>query len=545
MKTIRYIFLVLSLLLVSCEGDFLDRKPIDFLAPDSFNSEKDIKEAVNGIYRAFLSNKLEPIYLDFMVDNGFMSDYRNMFERTYDNETNYVVNKWSWNYKIILRANTVLHFIDNVQMQENVYKQYKGEATFLRALAYSDLLFYFGSAPLRTQPEGLEGADKELSSRETLIEFVIKELTDASNLLPDTYAATDRGRATKGAALALKARVFLFNKQYSETIEACEAVRALNVYKIMPDYESLFLPEGEADNQEVIFDKQHETNSPGSIGLSNDWYTYFYMWNGYQASHGLYEQYYSTNGLSINDPENTLYDEKVLTSQIVSPSTYVKNGGYDTRFQNRDPRMHVTLVVPYTIDAYDRTTGAPWVYYPKNKGNANFTSFRIRKYVDYSNNGIAAISGVNPVIIRYADVLLMEAEAYVERALAGGDPYDDAHVRSLIDQVRQRESVKMPKVADAEGTGLAPEKMRDIIRHERRVEFAFEGLRLFDVIRWDEGKTAFSDFKGFDPSKLGQTAAQGVSYEVITVFPRTFDASKGYLWPIPKTEIDANKLIKQ
>ncbi|NDV81720.1 RagB/SusD family nutrient uptake outer membrane protein [Bacteroides sp. 51] len=543
MKTIKYIVLALALAFVSCEGDFLDRKPIDFLAPDSFNSEKDIKEAVNGIYRAFLSNKLEPIYLDFMVDNGFMADYRNMFERVYDNETNFVVNKWSWNYKIILRANTVLHFIDNVSMQEATYNQYKGEAMFLRALAYSDLLIYYGSAPLRTEPEGLEGANKELSSREQLTEFVLKELKDAAELLPPTYAVTDRGRATKGAALAIKARVLLFNKRYSEVIAACEEVRALGVYQIMPDYKTLFLPEGEANNKEVIFDKQHETNSPSSIGLSNDWYTYFYSWFGYQSCLGLYEQFYSTNGKSIKDPTNTLYDDKVLTSQIVAPSTFIKNGGFDTRFQNRDPRMNATLVVPYTVDAYDRTSGAPWVYYPKSKGSANFTSFRIRKYVDYSNNGVAAISGTNPVIIRYADVLLMEAEAYIERALAGGEAYDDAHVRSLIDQVRQRESVKMPKVENAEGKNLAPEKMREILRHERRVEFAFEGLRLFDVIRWDDGANAFTDFRGYNPGKLGQTAADGVVYEEVTVFKRTFDPSKGYLWPIPKTETDSNKAI--
>jgi len=540
MKTIKYILLSFMVcVLFSCTKDFLDRKPIDFLAPDNFKTENDIKEAVNGIYRAYISDKNEPIYTDFIVDNGYFPDYRDMWNRTYNNETSYIVNKWTRDYKMILRANTVLAYIDNVKLSETAYKQYKGEATFLRALAYFDLSFFFGGVPMRLKPEGLEEASKAITPKAEIVELVLKDLEDASEMLPKSYAASEKGRATKGAALAIKARVLLYNKRYEEAAAYCAKVKALSYYKIMPEYKTMFLPEGEADNLETIFDMQFQTNALPQ-GLSNSWYDRFYLFSGYQVSHDLYEQFYSTNGLSINNTANKLYDPSVRVSDLVSPSNYVKNGGYDNRFQNRDPRMHFSIVTPYTIDSYDKTTKAPGVFYPTDKKAANLTSFRVRKYVDYTNYNVPGISGVNPIIIRYADILLMEAEALVEK---GG--YDEAYVFSLINQVRQRASVMMPKVETAEGSGLSAQTLRDIIRHERRVEFAFEGLRLNDIMRWETGAESHKDLKGFNPAKLTKFVSTGIVYEVTTALQRTaFDASKGYLWPIPKTETDANKLIK-
>lgn len=539
MKILKYIgALVFIWIFSSCSEDFLDREPIDFLAPDNFKTERDIKEAVNGIYRAYISDKNEPIYTDFMVDNGYFPDYRDMWNRTYTNETGYIVNKWSRNYQVILRANTVLYHIDKVDLSEAAYQQYKGEATFLRALAYFDLSFFYGDVPLRTEPEGLDKADKALTSKDEIVEFVLSELETAASLLPLSYAATDKGRATKGAALGIKARALLFNKRYAEAADYCKQVKALNYYKIMPDYTTLFLPSGEAGNLETIFDMQFETNAQQQ-GLSNAWYDRFYLYGGYQASLDLYEQYYSTNGLSINEPDNDLYNPSVRTADLVFPSSYIVNGGYDNRFQNRDPRMHYSIVVPYTIDSYNKDTKAPGVFYPTDKKSANFTSFRIRKYLDYTNYNVSGISGVNPIIIRYADILLMEAEALVESGA-----YDENYVFSLINQVRQRSSVMMPKVEDVEGRGVPATRLKDIIRHERRVEFAFEGLRLFDIIRWDIGNEAYKELKGFDPSKLTKYASSGIVYNPITVLTRTFDSAKGYLWPIPKVEIDANELIE-
>src|SRR5690606_25537306 len=144
-----YLFSTLLVVVTACDDKFLDRAPIDFLSPDNFSTEKDIREAVTGIYRALISDRNEPIYTDFIVDNGYYVDYQLLWTRNFNNETALVVNKWQRNYSIILRANTVLHYIDEVDMPEESYNQHKGEALFLRALAYFDLSFFFGDVPVR------------------------------------------------------------------------------------------------------------------------------------------------------------------------------------------------------------------------------------------------------------------------------------------------------------------------------------------------------------------------------------------------------------
>lgn len=530
-----FFFTGLILCITSCDKDFLDRRPIDFLSPDNFTSERDVREAVNGIYKAY-NDIEEPIYTDFIADNGYYADYQLLWSGNFNSETAQVNKKWSRNYQIILRANTVLANIDKVDMPQEKHDQYKGEALFLRSLAYFDLSFFFGDVPLRLKPEGLEEGNKPLTPKAGITEMVLNELETAAGLLPPSYSADGRGRATKGAALAIKARVLLFNNRYQEAAAYCRKVRELGVYEIEPQYNLLFLPEGEAGNKEVIFDMQFEKDA-GQFGMSNQWYTRFRSFNGYMVGYDLYEQFYSSNGLSINNPGNTLYDSTIRPTGIKSPSTYVKQGGYDNRFTNRDPRLHYTLVVPYSIRDYNPATGDPVVSYPSQQQSANFTGFRVRKYVDYSDNGVQNISGVNPVIIRYADVLLMEAEALVESGT-----YNEAEVYSLINQVRQRPSVKMPRVQDVEGTGLSPEALINVIRHERRVEFAFEGLRIFDVIRWNIGAQAYRDLRGYRPGKL---TPNSISYEVYAALARSFNASKGYRWPVPKSELDANKGIGQ
>lgn len=520
--------------MAACDDKFLDRDPIDFLSPDNFSSERDIREAVNGIYRAFISDVHEPIYTDFITDNGYQSSYQLMWTGNFNNETTQVINKWKRNYQTILRANTVLHYIDNVNMPENSYNQHKGEALFFRALGYFDLTFFYGDVPLRLEPEGLDEANKPLTPKAQILDMVMDDLETAAELLPETYLPEERGRVTKGAALAIKARALLFNHRYEEAAQYCQKVRELGSYEIYDKYDLLFLPDGEADNKEVIFDMQFEKNA-GQFGLSNFWYTRLRSWS-YLSSYDLYEQYYSANGLSIHDPNNTLYDPSVFSGTPAEFSALIREGGTDNRFMNRDPRMHYSMVVPYTIRDWNATTGNPVLNFPFNRPNT-FTAFNCRKYIDYSDNGVNNVSGVNPIIIRYADVLLMEAEALVESG-----SYDEAHVYDLINQVRQRPGVMMPKVEDVEGPGLLPQDLIDVIRHERRVEFAFEGLRIFDVIRWEIGEEVYKDLRGYRIEKLTNVPAN-IEYEVYPALRRSWNPSRGYQWPIPKVELDANKGI--
>ena len=363
--------------------------------------------------------------------------------------------------------------------------------------------------------------------------FILDELELAANLLPVSYDQQNKGRATKGAALAIKARVLLFNKRFQEAAEYCQKVKELNVYSIYPDYQKLFLPEGEASNTETIFDMQFIENQ-NDFDLSAPWNTFFYLFGSYQALKNLADEYYTTNGLSIKDPNNTEYDTSVNPDMLYPVYAGKTPGVYDNRFKNRDPRMNYTLVTPYSLFRYTRADAEPEAMVP-SRNRVNFTSFRVKKYIDYSNGLLHRISGVNPIIIRYADILLMEAEALVELG-----SYDENYVAELVNQVRLRPTVNMPRIQDVEGSGLSQDELRKIIRHERRVEFAFEGLRIFDIKRWDEGANALSVAYGYRPEKLEHNNATYEEYQYLT---NNYDASRSYYWPIPKIETDSNNAI--
>ena len=417
MKTIinklwKYFFLT-TIILISCNDDeFLEREPIDFLAPDNIKTVSDLEGTVNGIYKAFISNLEEPIFTDFFTDNGLQFFYTEIWNGSFNSESDFVEEKWLRDYKMVLRANTVLDNVDNIELSTDEYNQYKGEAIFMRALAYFDLNEFFGAVPLRTTVESLSESDKPLTPSNEVVEFLLDELETASNLLPVSYDQQNKGRATKGAALALKARVLLFNKRFQEAAIYCQKVKDLGVYSIYPDYQKLFLPEGEADNNETIFDMQFIENQR-DFGISALWNSYFYLFGSYQALKNLADEYYTTNGLSIKDPNNTAYDTSVNPAMLYPTYAGKEPGVYDNRFKNRDPRMNYTLVTPYSLFRFTRADAAPEAMVP-SRNRVNFTSFRVKKYIDYSNEWIHRISGVNPIIIRYADVLLMEAEALIE-----------------------------------------------------------------------------------------------------------------------------------
>ena len=139
--------------------------------------------------------------------------------------------------------------------------------------------------------------------------------------------------------------------------------------------------------------------------------------------------------------------------------------------------------------------------------------------------------------MRYADVLLMRAEALVESGNTGQDVYD------LINQVRAR--VNMPKVESVEGAGLSKEKLRSIIRHERRVEFFEEGTGYADMLRWKDASLVH-DVIGYNNSKLSDPSSPATwTFEQVKVATRVFDATKGWLWPIPQSEIQNNENLTQ
>lgn len=522
--------------MIGCNDDFLVREPEDKLdAKTFFTSQENAVLAVNAIYNA----ALEPVKgRTYSIDFDCMSDNMYNYSRnqgtqefgqgTQGASSTYALNFWSRQYKGISRANLVLEWLDKCyegnQPSVNIRERLRGEALFLRAYFYSELVDFWGDVPYYDRSVTIADGQPRRNKRE-IVELLLKDLEDAAGKLPVRHAASDTGRATRGAALALKGKIELYNGMYSEAAATLKEVEQLADrdengnylgglrYDIYPLYREMFLPQHE-DNCEVVFDIQY---IPGASvqGLSHQLYTYTYVWNSYCPTMSLVSDYYTKGGYPVR------YD--------FSKSVWISDDpdfNAAAPFADRDPRMDASVIMPGSDDGRGKIF-VPWA-------TTHPTAMKIRKWNDYTES-VMNNSEHNIILIRFADVLLMRAEALVE----SGD-YLEAEVRGLIDRVRQRPSVMMPKVEDREGTGLGQDELRTIIRHERRVEFAFEGTRVSDIRRWRIGPEVMTDAYGFENGPVRQSPPKYIPLKVDT---RSFNPDRDYLWPIPQDELNNNPML--
>ena len=516
MKAIKYITgTVLSTLFLCSCSNFLEREPIDFYTPEDISTQNDILQAVNGAYRMLIykpGDRLQPLSHDFMADDGFCNDmnYGELLvwkgDQTPDDDK-CIKDKWERDYAGILRANTVLYYAPTiVGLDETLCKRYMAEAKFLRAYFYADLIEIYGDVPYRTETEGLKKKISPRVDKETILYNILLDLDEAAKDLPEEYDAVDYGRATKGAAYALKARICLYNHLYDWCIDACRNVIALNLYDLHPSYKELFTVAVEKTNKEYIFTQQF-IQGKNSEGLSGIFWTKLSAYSAYQISHNLVEEFYmKSTGLR--------YD--------VEGSGYSKFAPYS----DRDPRLLYNI----KIEQGDMT-------------GKNHTGYKAQKFVDDAANpsGIHRDDEIDYPLIRYADVLLMLAEALVE---SGSYDYDE--VVGLVDRIRQRGDVMMPTIGQVEGKDgpLSQDELRQVIRHERRVEFPLEGLRYSDIRRWEIGPEALTDCYAVVKITDNSDPENPSTYYDKTVFmKRTFNTAKGYLWPIPAIEIQTNPMV--
>ncbi|MBL7813386.1 MAG: RagB/SusD family nutrient uptake outer membrane protein [Saprospiraceae bacterium] len=507
------VFLIMVLAISSCSKDFLNETNPNSLASDNFwKTSGDVDKALAGVFSQLQSNDFyngnssgqnAGVYrLDFISDNGYCNyDFINgaAVARGDYSPTDGLINSfWTACYKMIQRSNDFLANVDRVkEVTEANRNTMKAEVRFLRALAYHHLAMCYRDAPLITSPQTLQEAKVPKNTYKELSDFVIKELNEITTgtTLPVTVT---KGRVSRGAALALLARFYLYNKNYTEAAATAQKVIDLNVYNLNTTYNTLFTIAGET-SRDIIFAVQYA--GPGlaaGVGAS---------FNGYfpaapqvhtVALPNLANAYYCTDGLPIT--RSPLYNASNPTL-------------------NRDPRFNATVVTTNSLfrgAAILATNLAP-------------TKIRLRKWADESaaNSTNAFDNGQDFYVLRYAEVLLTRAEALLESG-----SYTEQQVRDLVNQVRTRAT--MPKVEVVEGTGLTKQQLIDIVRQERRVETAFEGLRYYDLKRWGILKERAVDvFNSID--KAAATSIQ----------TRNFVPSRHYVWPIPQREIDANSALVQ
>jgi hypothetical protein len=507
--------------LASCDSGLLETVPNDRLSVDLFwKTEADAKLAVNSLYTDLDSTNL--ISWDGMTDIAHINQSFNIDAYielgSYDATSSKIYGEWKRAYRGIRAVNYFLENVDKVPSTNTaLINQFKGEAKVLRAYQYIKLAGLFGPAPLVTSSITIEeGRALANTPVEEIWNFVEKELAEAAALLPVTYGAADKGRVTKGAALGLLARADLYAGRYQKAADAADQVVKLGVYGLYDSYEKLFSYAAE-NNKEVILDKQYLKDV-----YSNNAFSYL-------------APYSQKNGGSTVVPTKALVD----TYETLGGKNITDAGsGYDPAkpYLNRDPRLKFSVylegdALPSGITFQPRPTsgtadaiGSTYI--------ASTTGFNIKKYINTEDFANPGNSGINIILLRYAEILLTYAEAKIELGQA------DASVLAAINLVRNgRSDVKQPAV-----TATTQAALRSIVRQERTVELAFEGQHLFDIRRW---KIAENVMKG---PVFGITYPDNTG-KLITVqaasSTRAFDASRHYLWPIPQKERDLNPNLKQ
>lgn len=325
----NYLSLLLLTGLMGCREQFLDLNPTDRYTEQNFwQTEAQAIAAVTGVYasltNAFLYGSDTPLLFDALTPNSYNYVNTNGFNLialgNHDAANSaIIVNRWTADYRIVGRANDVLANIGRVAMAETLRQRLMGEAKFLRALGYADLITLYGGVPLIVDKASVEQSTLPRNTVEEVRSQILKDLDEAAPSLPLLHTGPDRGRATRGAALALKARVLLYASRWADAAQATKAVMDLKTHTLFPSYRGLFLPENEG-NAEVIFDVQFKFPE-----LTNNYDVSLQRFENATPTQHLVDDYYLTDG------------KPITTSPLYSPQK---------PYDNRDPRFYQTIVYP-------------------------------------------------------------------------------------------------------------------------------------------------------------------------------------------------------
>ena len=459
---LTFLSLLAAVLMVACGDDFVEVEPINENSEDFFNSEEDYQDALVGAY-----DLLQATYLNVMVgeiasDNtlaGGESATDTPGIQEIDNMTHTPVNQqlrdiWGWMFAGVNRANYILEFQDKIEFSGK--DQIIAQARFLRAYYYFELVKWFGDVPLAVDQRLLFGDqfNVDRTPRTEVYAQIEQDLIFAAETLPATQA--EEGRITSGAARALLGKAYLYQDKFTEAASALDQVIA-GPYDLVDDYSTIFELEGE-NNIESVFEVQYTDKEGAGFGcLQCSEGNVAVGFNGIRNYSGpLFD-----SGFSFNVPVQEAYDA----------------------FEPGDSRRDIAIL---NIEEFAAANGATY-----NEGYEH-TGFYNRKYIARkgdANLGDANLTNPNNYrSIRFADVLLMAAEAHNRKA----NP-NDALARQYLNRVRRRAFGDTDHDIAASGATLT-----DFILEERRLELVGEGHRFFDLVR--TGRAA-QNIPGFTPNK--------------------------------------------
>jgi hypothetical protein len=471
MKSTTILFLPL-LLLCACEG-ILDKEPIATLDAGSFfQTEADAVQALNAAYQPLLLSSDNNNYYWAMAvitsdeaitgGDGSRPGITEMEAFTYTPRTEEFNTFWKLQYTGITQCNLVLDNLPNIDIPDVRRNEITGQALFLRAYYYFLLVQVFGDVPLYTKITPPEELKIPRTPKATVYGQIIADCVRAAELLPLDYPASETGRATKGSAWGLAAKTSMYQQNWDKALEYIGNLKSLNRYALMPDYEDNFR-ENTQNNAESVWEIQHTNLELGVGNFLNQWWA-SKKFEGYGFA-------------------------EVTEAYVLS-------------FEPNDPRRRFTV-------AMNNEDYFGLVY----KNSFSATKYSVRKYLQAKDEVTQKADGdINYTAIRYAEVLLWEAEALTE---LGRMP----EALAPLEQVRARARAQAtdPLSALPAVTTTDQQALRTAVRHERQVELGFELHRFFDLVRWG---VAAQTLPGFQPGK----------HEV---------------FPIPQTELDLNGALRQ
>ncbi|MGX5687654.1 RagB/SusD family nutrient uptake outer membrane protein [Arcticibacter tournemirensis] len=482
-----------------------------------------------------------------------------------NSETATVEAIWSYTYKAIARCNTILQYIPKSKnnISPELYERYIAVARFVRACQYSRIITLFGDAVyLESEIDIDEALKLGRTDKNEVLKHVYEDFNYAIDKLPVSYSGSEIQYPAKGAAYAMKARIALYMNDWTTAKDAAKACIDLHQYQLYPDFGQLFLTKTK-NSVETVF------GIPRSVEL------------GVKLSGGNITAYLprTMGGTSTGNPSWDLFcaylckdGRPIDESPLYNPRN---------PFLNRDPRCTSTIVEFNTRFLGFNYTPHPdsakvWSYTQADK-ITNKDSKASDQYASY--NGLILKKGIDEawtddlesdpdkMILRYADVLLMYAEAKIELNDIDQSVLDAINqVRSRAYKVSYTETNSYPSVTITNQAAL-----RRILRLERRMEFAFEGLRYYDIIRWRlAGKvmnrpnygllSAVGDLRtklvkanlwffpgtpDIDEDGTPDFSTMPNSSLIRVLSRRVFDESRNYLWPIPNADIVINPDLRQ
>lgn len=522
LNTIKiYLLGLIAFLAAGCNDDFLEKAPKGTLSSGTFWATED--DAITGLTAAYsMLNDAPDGRRGYMVNNMVFGDIMSddtdkggggandgadalaleQFNIFPNNTT--VERKWNSTYEAITRANLVINNVPAIDMSEESKNTIIGEAKFLRAYHYFQLVRLFGGVPLITTVLNPDELNQPRATAAEIWDQIKLDTDEASDLLP--VDNTD-GRATQGAALALKAKAHLYLEEWTDCLTEIQALQDLGKYSLVNNYQLNFLLEGE-NNSESVFEVQTANGTGFNDGA-----------NFYGLTAPRDRTWWPFGCCGFNNPTDDLLAE----------------------FEEGDPRMDASAGIPgriYFEEVYADSAESDGVIVVR-EGIPNYVKKSLMPPSVMEQFGVRGWQGPSPLnytAIRYADVLLWKAEALNElgrtseaeeplnmvRARARGsyefNPNSYSYQYNSTNGVITNAGELVPTPADflADVSGLSQGEMEEAIIHERRVELAAEGHRYFDLIRW------------------------GLAAEILPGFVE----GKHNLMPIPQDEIDLNPAIR-